>query len=153
MATRDSGSATTLLEYRTELAAPVDRVFAALTEAAHLARWLSDEAESDAAPGGRVVFTWRREGSSPQPFTARWVVFQPPTSCAFEGGHAGYPDGYGGRIGFELAPRRADGSAGTVLITRHRLPTRLDYEPVIATYRSAWPRALGRLVAYLTPGR
>src|SRR5262249_41805338 len=105
MATRDSGSATTLLEYRTELAAPVERVFAALTEAPHIARWLSDEAESDAAPGGRVVLTWRREGSSAQPFTARWVVFQPPTSCAFEGGHAGYPDGYGGRIGFELAAR------------------------------------------------
>ena len=148
MPTRDAASATTLLEFRTELDAPMDRVFATLTESAHLARWLSDEATSDPAAGGRVVLGWKREGSSTDPFSGRWVVFQPPTSCAFEGGHPGHPDGYGGRIGFEIAPR---GATGSVLITRHRLPTRLDYEPVIADYRTAWPRALERLVAYLTP--
>lgn len=49
------------------------------------------------------------------------------------------------RVGFELA------LLGTVavLITRHRLPARPDYEPIVAVYRAAWPRALARLVAYL----
>jgi uncharacterized protein YndB with AHSA1/START domain len=151
MATRDAASATTLLEFRTELEAPVERVFAALTEASHLARWFCHEAESDPAPGGRLVLRWKREGS--QPFSGRWLVFQRPGSCAFEGGHAGHPDGYAGRVGFEVAPRgAAAGGTGSVLITRHRLPTRLDYEPVIAEYRAAWPRALARLVEYLTPG-
>lgn len=159
MASRDAASATTLLEFRTELAAPIARVFAALTDAPHLARWLCDEAESDAAPGGRLVLRWRREGSSAEPFAARWVVFDPPRACAFEGGHAGYPDGYGGRIGFEIAPRGgaagaqggAAAEAGSVLFTRHRIPARPDYMPVIATYRDAWPRALARLAATLTP--
>jgi len=137
---------TTVLEFRTELAAPPDTAFAALTEAAHLARWFCDEAESHAVEGGRVSLRWRREGASPQPFEARWVVFSRPQSCAYEGGHSGYPDGYAGRVGFELAPH---GNGGTVLFTRHRLPARPDYEPVANTYRDAWPRALARLARYL----
>lgn len=141
-------AATLLLEFRTELPAPPASVFAALTEAQHLSRWFCDEAESDPAGGGRLTLRWTRPGASPQPFEGRWVVFQPPRSCAFDGGHAGYPDGYAGRCGFELA---AHGD-GTVLITRHRLPAQAEYEPIAEVYRGAWPRALARLVAYLTPG-
>lgn len=143
-----ASTATTLLEFRTELEASPEQVFAALTEGPGLARWFCDSAESNPAPGGRVVMRWERPGASSQPFEARWVVFQPPMSCAYEGGHAGYPDGYAGRAGFELAPR---GQGGTVLITRHRLPARPDYESIVATYRGAWPRALARLLEYLTP--
>ncbi len=140
-----SSTATVLLEYRTELSAPPARVFAALTGAEHLARWFCDAAESVPAPGGRLSMRWSRPGSSAQAFEGRWVVFRPTTSCAYDGGHAGYPDGYAGRVGFELAPL----GTGTVLITRHRLPARPDYEPTVEVYRGAWPRALARLQAYL----
>ncbi len=140
-----ASTATVLLEFRTELVAPPERVFAALTEAQHLIRWFCDQAESVPAPGGRLSMRWNRPGSSAQAFEARWVVFQPTTSCAYDGGHPGYPDGYAGRAGFELAPL----GTGTVLITRHRLPARPDYEPIAAVYRGAWPRALERLVSYL----
>jgi uncharacterized protein YndB with AHSA1/START domain len=140
-----AATATTLLEFRTELDAPPARVFAALTEPEKLARWFCDQAEGVAAAGGRLSLRWTGPGSSPQAFVGHWVVFQPPLSCAYEGGHAGYPDGYAGRAGFELAPR----GEGTVLITRHRIPARPDYESVTANYRGAWPRALARLVAYL----
>ena len=143
-----ASTASLLLEFRTELAASPDRVFAAITEGAHLARWFCDEAESDPASGGRLTLRWRRPGSSLQAFEGRWVVFRPPMSCAYDGGHSGYPDGYAGRAGFELAPL----GAGTVLITRHRLPARHDYDTIVAEYRGAWPRALARLVAYLAPG-
>jgi len=143
-----ASTATVLLEFRTELAAPPARVFAALTEGERLGRWFCDQAESVPAPGGRLSMRWNRPGSSPQAFEARWVVFQPTTSCAYEGGHPGYPDSYAGRAGFELAPL----GTGTVLITRHRLPARPDYEPIAAVYRGAWPRALERLVAYLDSG-
>ena len=138
-------NATLLLEFRNEFAAPPALVFAALTEAGQLARWLCDAAESDAAVGGRVVLRWSRPGASAQPFEGRWVVFRPPFSCAFDGGHSGYPDGHAGRVGFELAA----GGPGTVLITRHRLPQRPDYEPIAESYRGAWPRALARLVVHL----
>jgi uncharacterized protein YndB with AHSA1/START domain len=171
-----AATATTLLEFRTELAAPIDRVFTALTEGEHLMRWFCDEAESLPAPGGRLTARWTRPGSSAEPFDARWVVFQRPSSCAYEGGHSGYPDGYAGRVGFELADRVSgasespgsgetasssrggpdegagaspSASTGTVLITRHRIPARPDYDAIVAVYRDAWPRALARLVAYL----
>jgi uncharacterized protein YndB with AHSA1/START domain len=142
-----AATATTLLEFRTELAASSERVFSALTEGGQLARWFCDQAESVPIPGGRLTARWTRPDSSPQPFDGRWVVFQRPSSCAYEGGHSGYPDGYAGRVGFELADRVAGG--GSVLITRHRLPARPDYEQVVAVYRSAWPRALTRLATYL----
>lgn len=138
-------TATILLEFRHEFAAPPARVFAALTRPDQLARWLCDDAESDATVGGRLAMRWSGTGASAEPFKGHWVVFQPPFSCAFDGGHAGYPDGHAGRVGFELAA----GGPGTVLITRHRLPQRPDYEPIAETYRGAWPRALARLVAHL----
>ena len=75
------------------------------------------------------------------------MVLEPPTSCAYEGGHSGYPDSYAGRVGFEIARR----GTGSVLITRHRLPARPEYGSIAETYVGAWPRALARLTAYLTP--
>lgn len=142
-----SSGAVTVLEYRTEFPAGPDRVFAALTDPSHLAHWFCHSAEGDPIPGGRIVMRWTGPAATEFPFEGRWVVFGPPQSCAYEGGHAGYPDGYAGRVGFELAAR--DG--GTVLVTRHRIPSRPDYASVIATYRDAWPRALARLSEYLTP--
>jgi len=141
----NAATATILLEFRTEIVAPPGRVFAALTEAEHLARWFCDEAESHPAPGGRLLLRWTRPGSSPVPFEGRWVVFEGPSSCAYDGGHAGYPDAYAGRVGFEIAP----GGPGSVLTTRHRLPNRLDYVPIAEAYRAAWPRGLVRLAEYL----
>ena len=76
------------------------------------------------------------------------MVFQRPVACAYEGGHAGYPDGYAGRAGFEIAAL----GAGAIRITRHRLPARPDYEPIVEISRAAWPRALARLAAYLDEG-
>lgn len=140
-----AATATVLLEFRTELVALPERVFAALTEGPRLARWFCDGAESTPTPGGRLTLRWNRPGSSAQAFEGRWVVFQKPMSCAYEGGHSGYPDGYAGRVGFELAPF----GAGAVLITRHRLPARPDYESIAESYRGAWPRALARLGEYL----
>jgi len=142
-----ASTATNLLEFRNELPVARERVFAALTEGDHLARWFCDAATSLPAPGGRLTAHWTRPDSTPQPFEGRWVVFQPPVACAYEGGHEGYPDGYAGRVGFELQAR----GEGTVLITRHRLPARPDYEAILARYREAWPRALARLAAYLDP--
>jgi uncharacterized protein YndB with AHSA1/START domain len=138
-------TASVVLEFRTELPAPPDRVFAALTEGPHLERWFCDRAEVHPVKGGRLLLRWSREGSAPEAFEARWVVFEPEVSCAYEGGHDGYPDGYAGRVGFELAPQ----GDGTVLVTRHRLPARPDYETIATRYREAWPRALTRLETYL----
>lgn len=138
---------TTVLEFRSQVAAPPDRVFAALTEGRHLSGWFCDHAESQPTNGGRLILSWAREGSTEEPFLGRWVVFETNLACAYEGGHPGYPDGYAGRVGFEMVGLLD----GTMLVTRHRLPARPDYEPIAARYREVWPRVLARLAHYLTP--
>lgn len=137
------------LEFRRSLPAPPERVFAALTRPEHIARWFCDVAESDPREGGRLVLTWKRPGSSDQPFTGTWVAFDPARTCAFEGGQSGHPDGYAGHVDWML--ESAEG--GTRLVTVHRMPPRMEYAPLAALYALAWPRALDRLVEYLTPQR
>ena len=62
--------------------APPERVWAIITEAQHLARWFSDEAEIDLRPGGAMLLTWHGHGSyrarvetveAPHTFTFRWL--------------------------------------------------------------------------------
>jgi uncharacterized protein YndB with AHSA1/START domain len=137
------------LEFRRTLAAPDERVFAALTRGEHLARWFCDEAQSDPRAGGKVVMRWRRPGSSEQPFAGEWVAFDAPRSCAFAGGQPGHPDGYAGRIDWTLE----SANGGTRLVTRHRMPPIMEYASLAKLYALAWPRALDRLVQYLTPER
>ena len=134
------------LEFHTAVAAPSGRVFAALTQSEHLAHWFCDEAESDPRGGGRVLLRWRGPEASKQPYAGEWVAFDAPRSCAFAGGQPEHPDGYAGRIDWTLEPA----NGGTLLVTRHRMPPRIEYAPVVRTYAGAWPRALERLVKYLT---
>jgi uncharacterized protein YndB with AHSA1/START domain len=49
------------------IAAPRERVWAALTERNRLQAWLCDEAWIEARPGGRYAFRWRSGGSAGRP--------------------------------------------------------------------------------------
>ena len=62
--------------------APLERVWAIVTEARHLAGWFSDEAEIDLRPGGAMLLTWHGHGSyrgrvetveAPRRFAFRWL--------------------------------------------------------------------------------
>ena len=62
--------------------APIDVVWAVLTEPEHVAGWFSDSAEVDLRPGGDATFTWHEHGSAlawvervepPRFFAFRWV--------------------------------------------------------------------------------
>jgi uncharacterized protein YndB with AHSA1/START domain len=74
------------IERETVIAAPVDRVWALLTEAEHLGRWFGDAgAEIDLRPGGALSLNWERYGTvrgrvvdveAPRRFSYRWAVLR-----------------------------------------------------------------------------
>ena len=138
-----------LIELTVTLAAPRERAFAALTEARHLVRWFCDECESDARAGGALVMRWSRPGATAQPFIAHWIAFDPPGSASFEGGHSGYPGGSAGTVRFTL---EAPPDTGTWLVVTHETFLGPEHDELLHSWRTAWPRALGRLALYLAPG-
>lgn len=138
-----------VLAFDEELTAPPERVFPMCTRGDLLATWFCDEATSEPHPDGSLVMRWHRPGASSQPYVARWVEWDPPHRCAFEGGHSGYPGGYAGRVEIAIAPA----AAGSRLSVRHRMPDTPDYLPIAERYRGAWPRALARLRSGFEPRR
>jgi uncharacterized protein YndB with AHSA1/START domain len=64
--------------------APVDVVWAVVTEPEHISGWFSDSVDLDLRPGGRAVLHWKKHGSSvhgrvervepPHFFSFRWVL-------------------------------------------------------------------------------
>lgn len=136
-----------VIELTLDVAAARERVFAALTEPLELEHWFCHHAVCEPRLGGRIELHWRGAGATPDPFVGRWVQFDAHEACAYQGGHAGYPDGDAGTVLFELVPL----SAGTQVRVRHTFPDRDSYAPFIATYQDAWPRALRRLSLHLTP--
>lgn len=135
------------LVFELDLAAPRQRVYAALTEPLHLEHWFCNHAVCEPRLGGRLEMHWRGAGASAEPFVGRWVQFDPHEACAWQGGHSGYPDGDSGTVLFELVAL----SQGTHLRVRHTIRDGDAHAPFVAVYQDAWPRALLRLTDYLTP--
>jgi uncharacterized protein YndB with AHSA1/START domain len=76
------------IERETVIDAPVERVWALITEPEHLGRWFGDAgAEIDLRPGGAMVLRWSEDGTSRgrvvavEPttrFSYRWAPFKDP---------------------------------------------------------------------------
>ncbi len=76
------------IERETVIGAPVERVWALITEAEHLGRWFGDAgAEIDLRPGGAIVLRWSEHGANrgevvavepPNRFAYRWAPFKDP---------------------------------------------------------------------------
>ena len=152
---RDASESGIVLEFASRLAAPQSQVFATLTEADRLTRWFCDRAESEPRAGGSIVLGWTLADVMDRPFTGKWTSFVPVETCAYRGGHAGYPGDDAGLVEFVLQPGFHDVAlnekplCSTALIVRHTFPDGPDFESFVATYATAWPRALARLEALL----
>jgi uncharacterized protein YndB with AHSA1/START domain len=76
------------IERETVIEAPVERVWAVITEAEHLGRWFGDAgAEIDLRPGGGLALHWAEHGTArgrvvavepPSRFSFRWAPFSDP---------------------------------------------------------------------------
>jgi uncharacterized protein YndB with AHSA1/START domain len=76
------------IERETVIDAPVERVWALITDAEHVGRWFGDAgAEIDLRPGGEMVLRWTEHGTShgrvvavepPSRFSYRWAPFKEP---------------------------------------------------------------------------
>ncbi len=62
--------------------APVEAVWAIVTEPEHVGSWFSDSAEIDLRPGGKAALTWKKHGTArawvekverPHSFSFRWA--------------------------------------------------------------------------------
>lgn len=94
------------IERETTIDAPIERVWALLTEPEHLGRWFADAgAEIDLRPGGKLALTWAEHGTNhgivetveaPHRFAFRWAPFRDPA-----GPDVG--DGNSTRVEFTLA--------------------------------------------------
>ena len=83
------------IERETVIAAPLERVWALLTEAEHLGRWFGDAgAEVELRPGGALTLTWEQYGTvhgrvvdveAPRRFSYRWAVLRESQSEPVEG--------------------------------------------------------------------
>jgi uncharacterized protein YndB with AHSA1/START domain len=68
------------IERETIIKAPIERVWALITEAEHLGRWFGDAgAEIDLRPGGAMVLRWADSGTS----RGRVVAVEPHTRFAY----------------------------------------------------------------------
>jgi uncharacterized protein YndB with AHSA1/START domain len=133
------------LEFSAQLPTRPERLWALLTEGAHLDHWFCDIAESVPERGGLLMMRWTGPNATRQAFVGRWAQFEPHTRCAFEGGHDGYPAGDAGRVTYALA----SADPGTTLRVTHTFPDAPEYVAIADRYRAAWPRVLERLDHYV----
>ncbi len=86
------------IERETTIDAPIERVWALVTEAEHLGRWFGDAgAEIDLRPGGAMALRWEQHGTNhavvevveaPHRFAFRWAPFKDPAGPDVRDGNA-----------------------------------------------------------------
>lgn len=129
--------------------APVDVVWAIVTEADHVGNWFSDSAEIDLRPGGKATLTWEEHGS----FPAVVERVDPPRSIAFRWARpAGVEPAEGNSTLVELAlSPEGDGTRLRVVESGFRNLDGSDEET--AEYRAGniqgWEHELGELSEYV----
>ena len=134
--------------------APIDKVWAAITEAEHLARWFPQSAVlSDVSVGAEGVFTW----DDFEPFAVRIEELDPPRMIAYRWSNdsaRGVPpthvvDSQSTVFRFTLEP--IDG--GTQLtVVESGFGTLSDPAGSMESNRGGWNSELDELVAYLEGG-
>jgi uncharacterized protein YndB with AHSA1/START domain len=135
------------IERTVELAAPPDKVWAALTTAEGLSAWFGDEVTIDLRPGGAARMRWNAEG-----FTARMRVerVEEPTVFGYTWGIWGLSEDDPRRtyVEFTLEPAGA-GTRLTVVETGFAQLADDEHGGAFNGNTEGWAKELGELAAYL----
>jgi uncharacterized protein YndB with AHSA1/START domain len=135
------------IERTVELAAPPDKVWAALTTAEGLSAWFGDEVTIDLRPGGVARMRWNAEGS-----TARMRVerVEEPTVFGYTWGIWGLSEDDPRRtyVEFTLEPAGA-GTRLTVVETGFAQLADDEHRGAFNGNTEGWAKELGELAAYL----
>jgi uncharacterized protein YndB with AHSA1/START domain len=129
--------------------APVDVVWAVVTEPEQISRWLSDSVELDLRPGGEARFVWAGRGT----VEARVERVEPPHVFAFRwvpALSAELTDGNLLLVEFTLTPE-GQGTRLTVVETgfAQLAGSEEDRREHFDGHRRGWELELGHLVAYV----
>jgi len=131
-----------LVDRRVSIAAPPSRVYALLTDAAELVRWMAPEADVDPRPGG--VITWRHANGDR--VSGHFVELVPDRRIVFTYGwdrvDVGIPPG-STRVEITLTPAFTQAGTGTDLHLVHRGLS----DPMAHAHTGGWTNYLGRLAA------
>jgi uncharacterized protein YndB with AHSA1/START domain len=133
--------------------APLDVVWAVVTEPQHLGAWFGDAASVDLRPGGEAVFTWREHGFT----NARVETVDPPHTFAFRWARPlGAELGEGNSTLVELS-LRAEGAGTRLRVVesgfRELHGTDEEKERYAEGNREGWREELAELAAYASEVR
>ena len=134
------------IERTVEVAAPPDKVWAALTTAEGLAAWFGDEASIDLRPGGAGWMRWAGGATAEM----RVERVEEPVVFGFTWQIHGLPAGDPRRtyVEFTLEPAGA-GTRLTVVETGFAQLPDDEYRTAYDGHTEGWVRELGELVSYL----
>jgi len=142
-----AGCGVSLVDRRVSIGAPPSRVYALLTDATELVRWLAPEADVDARPGG--VIAWRHANGDR--VAGHFVELVPDRRIVFTYGwdrpDVGIPPGTT-RVEITLTPTATPTGTGTDLHLVHRGLS----DPMAHAHTGGWTNYLGRLAVVAEGG-
>jgi len=129
-------------EHEIIIAAPIERVWAGLTEPALLSRWIVKGAEIEARKGGLLKLDWGEEGLS----EARVEIWDPPGRLQYLHlpweGCPPYPAEGGPRDLYHL---EASGEGTRLRLLCFDMPDAPEWDEFVEGTRKGWPFFLGKL--------
>lgn len=142
------------------IAAPIEKVWAAITEAEHIARWFPNRAALDTvAPGAGGVFSWDDFGDirvrveeleAPRMIAYRWSNESASNSAGKSGSESGSADFTRSTVfRFTLEP---SGSGTQLTVVESGFDALTDPASSMESNRGGWDFELDELVAYLEGG-
>ncbi|MDX6470100.1 MAG: hypothetical protein QOF75_1903 [Gaiellaceae bacterium] len=146
------------IEREIQIDAPIDVVWAVVTEPEHIATWFSDEAEIDLRPGGDGRLVWQLKATNrAMAVNLRVERHEPPHAFSFRWNH---PDGVeptesnAALVEFSL---EADGESTRLRLVESGLETLestdAEKESYFAEHSNGWDKHLGTLLQYAVDQR